>query len=54
MYGYMLLIGKFYELGEIELGTYHCRDGSMLAFPLVKSREHKSWKVSNNEREVYK
>ena len=55
MYGYMLLIGKFYELGEIELGTYHCRDGSMLAFPLDDwSRGSKVWKISDNEGEVFK
>ena len=62
MYGYMLLSGKFYELGEIELGTYHYRDGSMMAFPVIRnpndshvaSRVHKVWMVSDKEGEVYK
>ena len=35
MYGYTLLIKKFYELGEIKLGNCHSYDGSILAFPLA-------------------
>lgn len=62
MYGYMLLSGKFYELGEIKLGNCHSRDGSILAFPLdddsndkhIWSRGSKVWKMSDNEGEVFK
>lgn len=55
MYGYMLLSGKFYELGEIKLGNYHSCDGSILAFPLDDwSRGSKVWKMPNNEGEVFK
>lgn len=61
MYGYMLLSGKFYELGEIKLGNCHSCDGSILAFPLdddsndkhIWSRGSKYWKMSPNEGEVY-
>ena len=62
MYGYMLLRGKFYELGEIKLGNCHSCDGSIMAFPLeddpndkhIRSRGSIVWKVSNNEGEVFK
>lgn len=62
MYGYMLLSGKFYELGEIKLANGHSYDGAMFAFPLdddsndshVASRGYKVWKMSNNEGEVFK
>lgn len=62
MYGYMLLSGKFYELGEIKLGNCHSYDGSILAFPLdddpndkhIRSRGYKVWKMPNNEGEVFK
>lgn len=62
MYGYMLLSGKFYELGEIKLGNCHSCDGSILAFPLdddpndkhIRSRGYKVWKMPNKEGEVFK
>lgn len=61
MYGYMLLSGNFYELGEIKLGNCHAYDGSMLAFPLaddpndkhIASRGYKVWKMPPNEGEVF-
>lgn len=61
MYGYMLLNGKFYELGEIQLANQRAYDGSALACPLnadpnnkyLAVRGSKCWKVSDNEAEVY-
>lgn len=62
MYGYMLLNGKFYELGEIQLTKWKTWNGYTLAYPLdedandktIASRGSKVWKVSNNEGEVFK
>lgn len=62
MYGYMLLRGKFYELGEIKNCRSYLGDGSILAFPLdndpnnkhIWSRGSKVWKMSDNEGEVFK
>ena len=61
MYGYMLLNGKFYELGEIQLSNQHAWNGAVIACPLdddpndkyLAVRGSKSWKVSDNEAEVY-
>lgn len=61
MYGYMLLSGKFYELGELQLANRRAFDGSALACPLnadpndayLAVRGSKCWKVSDNEAEVY-
>lgn len=61
MYGYMLLSGKFYELGKIQLTNQRSYDGSVFACPLNadlndvyhRARGSKYWKVSDNEAEVY-
>lgn len=61
MYGYMLLNGKFYELGEIKLTNQRSWKGATLACPLnddpndkhFSVRGCKFWKVSDNEAEVY-